>query len=846
VGGRTGGDRGPGNTRGRPIVGPDLVPDCPYPGLAPFGSEQARWFFGRRREVAELLGRLGDRGPLVVVGPSGVGKSSLLRAGLVPALAEGRLPGASAVVCTPTANPLDELARTMRDGVVLIVDQFEETFTLCADEDERREFIRTLCAAQSALIVLGLRADFYRHCLDYPELVRTLRRGHLPLGAMSAAELRDAIEQPARVVGMALEPGLADVLLGDLGADDSGYPPGALPLLSHALLATWQQREGRLLTLAGYRLTGGIRGAIAATAERAYLGLDDAGRQSARHLLLGMIQVGDGTDDTRRRLDRNRLVAELTDPDLAERTLDVLADARLVTVDTEVAEIAHEALPRAWPRLRAWLDNDRARLLARQRLADAARAWDSDGRDPSGLHQGQRLAASREWLDPEDEDLSALAREFLARSILGEHDGQRARRRRRRVLIVLGVLLVVTAVVAVQARFATLQERYRATSKRVAAEAAALRGDNADLAAQLSLAAFRLSPTAEARGSLISTYPNPKPIDTGDAVRSVVFSSTGRLLAAASQDHKVWLLDTSDPTRPRLVARIEGHQNEVRRVAFSPDDSTLATASRDRTVRLWNITEPTAPRLLATLEQHADTVYAVAYSARGDLLATGGGDDMVGLWAIRDPAKPVLLAWLKHGGDVYGLAFSPDGRTLVAAAQDNVAQLWDLADPRDPTKAGSLDRHTGAVTAVAFSPDGATLATASMDRTARLWQVRDRTQVAVLTDHTAPLHGVSFSRDGKLVATASVDTTIRLWNVADPRAPVAWASPVVGHADNAYSAAFSPDGRTVASGGHDTDIRLWNIDIDQVSARVCADPTPITRDEWDRYLPEVGYAPPCG
>jgi hypothetical protein len=249
----------------------------------------------------------------------------------------GRLAGILRGV--PTVAPDGQPPDMVR--VVLVVDQFEETFALCADEQQRQLFIRALCAGATssdsrqpiALVVLGLRADFYGNCAAHPELVDALRHGQVLLGAMDMTELREAIEKPAHAVGMEVQPGLVEVMLGDLGADDSGvagavrYEPGALPLLSHALLTTWQQRHGRTLTVGGYRLTGGIRGAIADTAERAYRQLDPAGQRIARQLLMRMIRLGEGTDDTRRRLDRIRLTGDVADPAAVETVLDVLARA---------------------------------------------------------------------------------------------------------------------------------------------------------------------------------------------------------------------------------------------------------------------------------------------------------------------------------------------------------------------------------------------------------------------------------------------------------------------------------------------------------------------------------------
>lgn len=468
-----------------PAAPSDLGVPCPYLGLAAFGPADTRWFAGRESALCALLDRLAERagqGPLALVAPSGAGKSSLLRAGLVPALQRGALPSARpgarrVVVCTPTAQPLTTLRRLLDAGsasvaaasasladasapasalgLAVVVDQFEEVFTLCPDPAERRAFIQALDelatapdgtpAAEATLVVLGVRADFCGRCLDHPELVPVFTRGLLALGPMTGAELHEAITRPAAEVGLLLEPGLVEVLLRDLGPVE---PPhcldpadhatataalplqpgvaGVLPLLSHALLATWQQREGRTLTVAGYLRTGGVHGAIAATAESLFAGLSADGRQTARQLLLRLVHVSEDNETTRHPVAHDQLVrrlptpepGDMADPSTATRprplsqrlpqwlsrrlsrrlprpvslrrlslrqllptaaaplppprrpqgeaspataaVLNAFVQARLITVDSQTVLITHEALIRAWPRLRGWIHADRA------------------------------------------------------------------------------------------------------------------------------------------------------------------------------------------------------------------------------------------------------------------------------------------------------------------------------------------------------------------------------------------------------------------------------------------------------------------------------------------------------
>jgi WD40 repeat protein len=828
--------------------GPDAADFCPYPGLAPFTFDQSQWFFGRERALAELIQLLTERlegtGPLLVVAPSGAGKSSLLRAGLVPALRRGVLPGSSRWPCavfTPTADPIGELERQraalpLAERTVLIVDQFEETFTLCAEEASRRAFVHELAAAArdtraaspATLVVLGLRADFYGHCATHPELVESLRYGQLLLGAMTRSELRDAIEKPATAAGLRLAPGLVDVMLSDLGVGDSqgrtDYAPGALPLLSHVLFATWQQRTGHTLTLEGYRLAGGIQGGIAATAERAYRQLDEAGQRVARQQLLQLVQVGDSIIATRRRLDRSRILAEAAEPALAETVMDTLARTRLVTLDQGTVEIAHEALLRAWPRLREWLDHDRAWLLVLQRLAEAADTWESEGRHPSALYRGPRLAAARDWAEDVDYELSPLVREFLDASLDRERTEQRlARRRTRRLrqlvagLSALSLLAATTTAIAVRAQAAAQRQRDQAVSRTVAGQATALRADNPALADQLSLAAYQLAPTAEARGSLLSAAAAPyATVLTGHSgyVHKLAFGPGGRILASASADHTVRLWNTEDPRRARLLAVVSGHSSYVFGVAFSPDGRILATAGADGTVRLWNITDPSNPTHLATVPAHADWINDLSFSPDGRLLASASNDRTFRLWDITTPASPRLAATVAaHAGGCLSVAFSPAGNTLATAGADHRVRLWDLREPSHPTGVVAAS-SSSTIGDVNFSPDGAMLVAGSDDGAARLWRSADGAPLGILSGHTGPVTSATFGRDGHTVATTSVDNTARLWDVSDVRHPAALAV-LTSHTGRPIdtgtvaSGLISPDGRTLATGSYDYTVRLW-------------------------------------
>jgi class 3 adenylate cyclase len=408
---------------------PAAVP-CPYKGLVPFEPDDAEFFFGRERLAEHLVGRLDAAAFVAVVGPSGSGKSSLVRAGVVPELQ--RRDGAHhPALFSPGEHPLAALA-VEGDSALVVVDQFEEVFTLCRDENERRAFIDALldAAERGRRVVVALRADFYGHCAAYPRLAAALENRQVLVGPMSEEELRRAIERPAEHAGLLLEPGLVEGILRDVVGE-----PGALPLLSHSLLETWKRRSGRMMTLIGYLRTGGVQGAIAKTAETVYreeLSLDQ--QALARNIFLRLTELGEGTENTRRRVAIAELMPRPERSEDVNAVLRTLDDARLVTIGEGTVEVAHEALIRHWPTLRTWLDEDREGRLVHRRLTVAAQEWDATARDPALLYRGTRLVGASEWSGAHDSELNELERKFLRASRDAElREVETTRRRNRRL-----------------------------------------------------------------------------------------------------------------------------------------------------------------------------------------------------------------------------------------------------------------------------------------------------------------------------------------------------------------------------------------------------------------------------
>ena len=718
--------------------------DAPYRGLASFGPQDAPWFFGREDVTQRLVELATGWGigagvglPLIVVGPSGSGKSSLLAAGLTP-----RLTG-PVTLFVPTATPAADLSvQLTADPRYVIVDQFEAVFTRCQDEDQRREFITAVCElAMKATVILALRADFYGQALRYPGLATALQSRQVVLGPMTAEQVRQVIVAPARRAQLEVEDGLVELLLRDLAPktpktptapDTQGaYEPGALPLLSHALLSTWELSSTSTITIADYQASGGISDAITRTAEGVFAELPDGQQEMARRLFLRLVHVADDTPPT-------RSVVPLAELDSwnssATDLLGRFVDERLITVDADHAQIAHDALLTAWPRLRSWIDAGQDDLRTRRRITEAARIWEETGRDSSALPRGLQLAITTDWAGHQDNhaSLSPLAREFVTAAVAEERAGN---------------------VLAVGSRSLQLWDP---VTRR-----------------------------------LLATVPAPG----GTFVNAVAFSPSGHVLAAGYGNGTFQLrspagLALGPPVRASAAGLVEY-------VAFSPSGAMIATGGDDGTVRLWSVSGSSV-RLVAVVHDSGTYVYSVAFSPSGHVLAAASADDKIRLWSVADPSRPVALGPPLTGPGSYAIsvAFSPNGQFLAVGSADKTVRLWSVADPARPVPLGPP-----------------------------------------LTGPGSYVYSVTFSPDGKTLAAGVTDGTVWLWNLAVPAHPSLMAT-INGPNGHVYSVAFSPSGGMVAAGSADGTVRLWDTSASAAVAAECADSgQPITRLEWDNYVP---------
>jgi WD40 repeat protein len=883
--------------KGIPLGGeeePETRPGvCPYRGLQVFEEEHAEFFFGRDADVQRLVELLKTDRFLAVLGPSGSGKSSLVRAGLVPAIRRGALPGSDdwkVTVLKPGAEPLTTLGghivdlfptgaihdtvdrlesddRTLHlavgqgllrspeeERVLLVVDQFEEIFTLCHDEGQRRAFIVNILHAGlnpggRVVVVITMRADFYPKVSLYPELAQAVSANDFLAWPMEEWALAQSIEEPAREVGLELEEGLTDQVLSDLRE-----APGALPLMEHALLELWERRRGTLLTLEAYRQIGGVEGALARRADEVYASLSPEEQSLARQALLRLTQPGEGTEDTRRRASMTELAGRAEEREAVERVVGALTDARLLTVGTDPksneqwVDVSHEALIRGWPRLRGWLEEDRAGLRTHRRLTEAAQEWQRLGRDPDTLYRGARLAEATEWSQRNPGALNELEEEFLRGSVETEERSRRSRVRRLRVAAAaLGTGLVIVAALAVVAFLqkgrADEQERL-ARSREIAATSLEQIERDPQLSLLLAIEAYETAPTAQAeaavREALVGWHLR-RVLQVDAPGVSADVSPDGELIATNTRLGEVALWDPATGRRLRVLeagVEPEGPAFEggdpgppLETLSFSPDGTLLFAGSEQGAGGIWSIPDG---RLVARLD---GAFAAWGWTPDGRSLLTVGppqfpeapGPEGPPEAASKGPPGPLTARlWDAAAGTVraeflvkdpeFGFlpaALSPDGRLL--ALQDG---------PEVRVENVSTGRNVGAIEGhlfpnVPFSPDGRLLVVVSPDgSTARVFDVDSGRLVRVL-EAGSNLYDVAFSPDGRRVVTGHI-VGARIWEVESGQ-----YVELSGHAAAVIRASFSPDGSLVITTSEDNTARVFDARKGRLLSVVAGHPGPI-------------------
>ncbi|MFF7250741.1 hypothetical protein ACFZBU_43580 [Embleya sp. NPDC008237] len=849
----------------------------PYPGMRAFGAADDGFFHGREALILDLVARLRDRvrggGVQVVVGPSGAGKSSLVHAGLYPRLRDDsrRLPGdplpREVVVFTPTEDPDaawarafpgdaatradvadDPTAEHSRDGPrsVVVVDQFEELFHACPDPAARHRLVERLAetaapgergAPPGALVVIAVRADCYDACLAHPVLRDAFADRPLAVSSLTPAELVDAITRPAFAAGLRVETRLIAQLLSDLASPDGEagehadggsfgpeqtYDVGRLPHLAHALRQTWLRRVDDRLTLAAYRSSGGIRGAMAKSADTALATLDGpVAREQARLLFLRLVRVGAGTRDTRRRVSRAELLAVSPHPNVLPRVVEAFTAPRLLTQYRDTVEITHEVLLRAWPRLQEWIDADRAGLLLRQRLDEAATHWaatpaaDAPGKrrrgDSGRLYRGDLLAEALKYAKAHPGVLGSTSAAFLHAS------EDRAKRRLRAgrgvvaVIVALALLASVAAIVAFNQRDSARRQERAATSREFAAQSGRLAAERPAGALLAAGAAYAQSPTIEARSALLSadsTFRLHRFSAHRGSVEALARSADGRMLASGGADGvvRVWGPSGEPLSELPVPDGVSGDAGAITELAFGADDRLLATGRADGVVRVWDLATgrataafpgPTRPRSLA-------------FGGNGRFLAIGRAEADV---EVRDPTGDGPPLPLAGAADVArgGLAFLPDGASLAVVTGKGDFEVWRVAADAPPRRVSTARpaEASGGFLAVAWSGDARIVATASGFSGIQVWDVTSGNHLSAPSQYAVSLDAPALGPDARTLAVADPDSN--KVHVFDATTGVRTGT-LTGVGGLVRTLRFSADGRSLAAGDADGDILTWTLD----------------------------------
>ncbi|NEQ68332.1 MAG: hypothetical protein F6J86_28865 [Symploca sp. SIO1B1] len=839
----------------------DQLP-CPYRGLFHFGPNDAEVFFGREIFIEELYSATQTRNFIPVLGASGSGKSSVVLAGLVPKLQqEGHWkfthfrPGsdpfhalalALVPLYTPELDNTDQIAQArklagyLKDNtiplsdvfakiqqnclnhrVLLIADQFEELYTLC-NEEIQRKFLDCLltCLGNSTypsslatVLVTTMRADFLGNALAYPEFADQLREADVKIRSMNSQELRSVIEKPVERLGVTFEAGLVERILNDVEEQ-----PGNLPLLEFALTELWNKRTGKQLTHQVYENIGEVEGALARHADDKYGNLTDEDKEKVRRIFIQLVRPGEGTEDTR----RVALKEELGEQSWSLVTQ--LADARLVVTsrngsDQETVEVVHEALIRNWDELQAWMNTDRVFRAWQERLRAAKKQWEAKNKDPGSLWRGAALAEAAEKLSERPEDL-IYESEFIQQSIQEQkrENQETEARRRRNIRTAWGITVGSLVAVAIITGF-FLRGRYQQKQAEL---------NQADSLARYSLSLldkgkeFEASIEAIRAGKILQKHKDYEPelmralianiYESRELYRlqgysEISFSPDGKVFATIGEDDtiKLWDMETVQEIRTLQV-----HRSEVTpdgSMSFSPDGKILAATyfhdNTGQTVKLWDVE---TGQEIRTLQVHYDdySPLSLSFSSNSNILVTAGGYNLIKLWDVETGQE---IRTLQKDDDffTYNVSLSPDGKTLATSREDKTIKLWDIETGQEIR---TLQGHDDSVLSVSFSPDGKTLASGSGDETIKLWNIETGQEIRTLHGHNGWVWSVSFSPDGKTFATGSKDKTVKLWDVETSQE----IRTLQGHDNSILSVSFSPDGSILASQSSDDTIKLWKME----------------------------------
>jgi WD40 repeat protein len=834
------------------------VPENPYRGLFAFRPEHAHLFFGRETFTNKLSQATKSRSLVAVLGASGSGKSSVVFAGLVPALdATGQWlfttlrPGddpflalANALVPlyetdlskTKRLVAARELSASLKAGKLLlsdvlnfirqsqpnhrfliIADQFEELYTLCRDSDTRQHFLDVLLQiadkppSSSTRLVLTLRADFLGQASLYRPFADALQGATELIGPMTGKELTEAVAQPAALQGVQFEDKLVDRILDDVGEEE-----GSLPLLEFGLTELWQHQSQRTLTHVAYEEIGRAKGALSVHANQVYQHLSPNEQKQARRIFVQLVNPGVGTEDTRRLATRTELEQDwLLVAKLASERLLV---TNQVENELDTVEVVHEALISNWTQLRTWIDQDREFRTWQQGFRAELQQWQEMNQDEGALLRGAPLAVATKKLAERPADLNEAERDFINASL----QQQRQQEQRRRLFFIGAI--VATVIMAILA-FCTSAERDRAedqlrlsTSRELAAAAINNLSVDPERSILLATHALTVAYTIEAEDALHKAIQASRVRLTirghDDQISRIAFSPDGKRLATASRDGTAKLWDSQSG---QIQLTLTSNTDRISDVIFSPDGEHVATASWDRTAKIW---DATSGQELLTLSGHTNALNSIAYSPDGTRLVTTSQDRTARVWDSVSGQQ--LLIFNEHTSWVLDAKFGWGGKRVVTGSWDGTAKVWNAASGE---VLANLLGHSGPVKSIALSLDEKKLATASTDLSAKVWNISFSEELLTLSGHTDQISRVEFSPDGARVVTASWDGSAKVWDADSGRLLLT----LTGHIDKVRGVALSPDGTRLATASDDRVVKVWDFKSGQELVTLSGHGVPVIR-----------------